>query len=62
MNKLDQQYTADADDIFNKIYEHFCIEFHTNKMKLYYNLRIRALRKIEPMSQQEFLKYLTISN
>jgi len=64
MNKLDKQYTADADSIFNKMYEDFCVEFHKNKMELYYSMtiRIQALKEADPISQQEFLKDLIISN
>jgi hypothetical protein len=64
MNSLDKQYTADADSIFNKMYEDFCVEFHKNKMELYYSMtiRIQALKEADPISQQEFLKDLIISN
>jgi hypothetical protein len=64
MNKLDKTYTATADSIFDKMYEDFCVEFHKNKMELYYSMtiRIQALKEADPISQQEFLKDLAISN
>jgi len=64
MNKLDKQYTDTADNIFNKLYEDFCVEFHKNKMELYYSLSIRlqSLKEADPISQQEFLKDLAINN
>ena len=64
MNKLNKHYTATADSIFNKLYEDFCAEFHKNKMELYYSMtiRIQALKEADPISQQEFLKDLTINN
>ena len=64
MNKLNKTYTDNADSIFNKLYEDFCVEFHKNKMELYYSLSIRlqSLKEADPISQQDFLKDLAINN
>ena len=64
MNKLDKNYIANADSIFDKLYEDFCVEFHKSKMELYYSLSIRlqSLKEADPISQQEFIKDLATNN
>ncbi len=64
MNNLDKTYPDLADNIFNNLYENFCVEFHKNKMELYYSLsiRLKSLKEADPISQQEFIKDLAINN
>ncbi len=64
MNRLYKISPSIADIIFNDIYEDFIADFEENKMELYYSLpiRIQSLKEADPISQQEFLRDLTISN